>query len=263
MTTKKAKTGSTTALVPATTAEQRFPVLTSGQRITTALKETLGGESLSIADLDRISIPGAGGIIWSYTKNGEDQNPKGITGIIVHHGVTRLYFAAPYGAGEKMPPTCWSKDGITGIGLPGGECMTCPLSQWDSKTDAKGNHVKGQACQQRRLLFVLLEGEYLPRVISVPPSSLQASKKYLVGLAGQGLSHSRVLTEISLLKTQNAGGIPYAELRFKMLERLAPETAERAQSYGAQIKAAMGKATGEDMTHQNTDEKVAIEELPA
>ena len=239
------------------TQSDRFPALASGQRITTMLKEGLAGETLSIADLDRIKIPTGGGTAWSYSQKGEDIVGKTIEGVIVHHQMTRVYWAAPYGSGAELsPPDCFSADAITGKGDPGGDCSVCPMAEWGSK-----NGQRGQACQARRLLFILLEGELLPRIISVSPGSLTVAKKYILSLVREGLTHTRVVTSIGLVKTKNAGGIDYSQLTFKMAGVLTAEVASRARVYGDQLRVVMQRVSGDDMVTQNTDEQIVEERL--
>lgn len=232
----------------------QFPALATGQRIVTMLKETLSGESLSISDLDRITVPAGGGMAWGYSKDGEDRSERALTGIIIHHTPWRRFYSKPYGStDQKLPPDCFSRDGITGDGIPGGTCAVCPLDKFNTADGGKGS---GKACQERRLLFLLLPGEYLPRIVDVPTMSFQPSKKYLVSLPQQGTSHSRVLTKLGLMKTQNAGRIDYSQVTFTMAGRLEPETAERATTYGRQLRALMAGATAADVMTENTDEDV-------
>lgn len=47
----------------------------------------------------------------------------------------RLYFKGDKDDGGNRPLSCRSMDGRVGIGDPGGECGSCPLSQWGQSED--------------------------------------------------------------------------------------------------------------------------------
>jgi hypothetical protein len=220
-----------------------YPVLASSQRIGTLLRDALNGEALQLSDLDRIAIPGAGGTTWTVLRGGEEVDEKELRGIILHHQVTRVYFSQPYGStAEKVPPDCFSRDGVHGEGIPGGDCNVCPMNEWGSKGDSKG-----KACAQRRIIFLLMEGDYLPVMISAPPSSLQASRKYMLGLVREGKRHTDVITGITLSKEKNQGGIAYGEMRFRSLGALDSDMARKVDTYGRYLAALLSGAQGTEL----------------
>jgi hypothetical protein len=42
--------------------------------------------------------------------------------------------------GDHMEQLCFSGDGVTGVGDPGGECASCPLNQWTPNPDKPGRN---------------------------------------------------------------------------------------------------------------------------
>jgi len=55
--------------------------------------------------------------------------------IIIDGKNSRAFYRTAYDpkkakGGDVAQPDCKSADGITGVGDPGGECKTCPMSQW-------------------------------------------------------------------------------------------------------------------------------------
>jgi len=200
--------------------------------ISTALSTNIGAGGLSEFDLPRIKMPAGGGLQWIVpTLEGEAMEPA-IEGVIVLARDTRAYYAQPISeSGGGQPPDCWSADGTTGIGKPGGACMACPLARYGS---APGS--RGQACKQIKQLFVLRGSLLLPEVVTLPPTSLKAAKQYLLKLTSQGVPYYAVVTRIGLERTKNAQGIAYSRAVLTFVRRLAPEEVERAREYHEMLK---------------------------
>lgn len=47
----------------------------------------------------------------------------------------------------KQPPKCQSKDGIFGIGVPGGRCVDCPMAKWGER-DRETGKSQPPACKE-------------------------------------------------------------------------------------------------------------------
>lgn len=204
-----------------------------------ALAENLGDEKIDARDLEKIQVPGSGSTMWVVpTLEGEIET-KELLGIIVNTKNIRLFWSNSLdetGGGE--PPACYSDDGIHGVGDPGGLCETCLNAQWGS-----GKGEKAQACQSRRLLFILLPDSILPAVLSVPPSSLRGAKQYLLRLASKGTPVHSVVTKLTLTKDKNDAGIAYSKINFSVATRLDGETAEKIKSYAVGIKPYLSSST--------------------
>ena len=175
------------------------------------ITDNLEGEEFSPQDLTRISVPGGGGQTFSIPSPGGDIDAKTIEGIIIKVQTVRIYFSQPFGSGEVTPPDCFSNDGMTGIGNPGGNCATCPLNEWGSKGDGK----KGKVCSEKRNIFILPADSLLPYVLSAPVMSIKNYKTYLQHLTRKGISIKAVTTIVGLEKDKNEGGIAYSKLTFR------------------------------------------------
>ena len=125
------------------------------------LAENLGGESLGLGDLPRVSVPAGGGSRWELPTIDGSEAVAEITGVIVHQQVMRGYFESNIAA-AGTPPACYSNDGVIGIGEPGGDCASCPLNQFGPNREAK-------VCKEKKALFIVREGESLPLLLRVPP----------------------------------------------------------------------------------------------
>lgn len=212
------------------TIEATYPVLSQGaEEILAVIDSNLQGEQISPFDLEQIKVPGGGSTSWQLS-TGEEE--KVLEGIIVYHKLPRgRWEGSIEETGGGQPPVCVSEDSLTGVGDPGGDCLTCPYAAFGSAE--KG---AGQACKQRRLLFLLREGNLLPAVISIPAMSLKASKQYMVSLVSRGIPLHAVMTKITLEKAQNSASITYARAKFTVGDRLSPEHAAQVEQYAKSMR---------------------------
>jgi hypothetical protein len=211
------------------------------------IEENLGGQEVTEFDLTRLSVPSgkAAKYRWELpTLEGSDVVDE-VSGIIVSQKASRGYWPLSIDAGGGgNPPVCSSPDGRIGFGKqwatkadpdPEGEpvalkCADCPLSKFG--TDEQG---RGQACKQSSSLFLIMETGFLPAVVSVPPTSLAAIRKYMFRLSNAGIRYDQVVTTFGLEKASNSGGTEYAEIAPRMGGRLDPDAHERAKAYGAML----------------------------
>jgi len=215
------------------------------------LSESLGGEALSPQDLDQIKVPSGGGTSWEIETVAGPDSVKELNGIIVASQVQRVYWAEAF-SGGNTPPDCVSTDGITGHGSPGGKCAECPMAEFGSS-----DNNRSQACQQRRMLFFVEECDILPKVISVPPSSLKAARQYLVRLAGQRMLPYGVVTRLTLEKDKNADGIAFSKMVFQAGAPVDPEVIPAVRGYVRQMKPAL-TAVATQVATEAADEDVAF-----
>lgn len=196
------------------------------------LEANIGGEQIDQFALDRVKVPGAGGIAWEVpTLEGVDM-AKTVEGVIVGWKTVRSLYLTPFTGGGE-PPVCSSDDGTIGIGDPfekgqagQQDCSTCPHNQWGSALDGKGKR-----CSERRLVFMLRENDMLPIMISFPPTSIKPLANYFLRLTQAGLYYWDVVTTLSLEKTKSQGGIDYAIIKPAVSQRLTSEVAEKFKAY--------------------------------
>ena len=139
-----------------------------------AMAEEMDGLQLSFP---RIKIPSGGGLAFEVP--GDDpENPdavKEVVGVIVDHHPVNAYWADKY-AGANNPPDCSSMDGKVGIDADGNRkpCNSCQYNQWGSAEDGRG-----KACKNMHRVYILREGEMLPLLLTLPPTSLKNLSDYL------------------------------------------------------------------------------------
>ena len=207
------------------------------QWLSDAMSEDCAGIDLQ---LDRIKIPAGGSTAFEIpSADGNDSEMvKEITGVILYNHPANAYYTDKYTGGSN-PPDCGSFDGIHGSGNPGGNCKNCPFNKFGS------GEGKSKACKNRRMLYILREGELFPVILNLPVGSSGAYKNYVKRLLTQRNSLSRVVTSISLKKAMSDSNIAYSQASFKFvrtltdkeIESLAP-LIEQMKTYAANLTAA-------------------------
>lgn len=215
---------------------EAYPALMEGVGALAEVMEENAGRKLQLTDLTRITVPTGGGqsfeIFDELTR--ETSNVKTISGVLVHWRRSRVYWPAPAAGQPEIshePPSCTSVDGR--FPVPGGAfgdggesanlnlpvmvqgvsrrtCAKCPMNEW-------GSHPKegrrGKACKEQTLLFILQEGDTLPVIVSVPPTSKVAVEKFMVKLSTTHTAHySGFKLQFGLTKVEKAGSEPYSQL---------------------------------------------------
>ena len=204
-------------------------------------------EPLRAADLDRIKVPGGGGTAWEVqTLDGIKHVPL-LRGIVLASKMGRAYWEDEF-SGESNPPDCMSLNGLTGEGKPGGNCEACPFNEYESAK--KG---KGKACKEQRTIMALLEGDLLPTVLRVPPSSLKAWRSYMMRVSKGGKRVQHVITDMSLNKAKSSDGISYAEIVFTSAGVLAEEEVAAIESYISSVASSLEAAHADVVAEQPSE----------
>ena len=199
------------------------------------LEQNVGQGGVAIGDLDRSRFPSGGNMAWNVpTIENEAASQKEIVGIIVAWIEPRAYWQKAFTG--STPPNCRSNDGVVGVGDPGGACRTCPLAQFESKSDGSGGFTGAQACKVVRQLLVLRPDDIMPLVVNIPPTSLKTVRKYFLQLTSKRLSHRHVVTAIGLEPDKNANGITYAKATFRLVRKLDDAEILAVNPYANQAK---------------------------
>jgi hypothetical protein len=196
------------------------------QEVMAAFHTNCASGSITEFDLPRIKVA-SGTALWLINELEGEATVPAIEGVVVHVRDTRSYFHSK-DAGN-VPPDCSSRDGVTGIGKPGGECAGCPLAEFESAPDGGA----GQACKQSKQLFILRGTSMLPEVVSIPPTSLKAIRQFFLKLVTQRMQYHHCILRIELEKAQNAQGKAYGKAVMKFVRRLSPEEITRAEEMRA------------------------------
>jgi len=223
-----------------TLKKEQWPVLADSKASAASIVQNMAGEEISANLLNRIKVPAGGGTTWMVTDEaGEEQPIKDLQGVILHTIRRRGYWTNPDPL--KVPPDCASTDMITGIGAPGGTCANCLHNQFGTSTKSDGTAGKGKACSERKLVFLLREGQFLPDVVSIPSASLKAMQMYqLRGLVPYAIW--QVVTAFKLSKEVSSDGIDYAEVKPYRAGVLDVATAAALRDYAQAMQAVFSSA---------------------
>lgn len=236
-------------IVPGDDSPYALLRMNAGEAVT-IIKDALGGDTLSIRDLDRIKVPSGGGTVWEIPSLDGERAEKELNGVIIHKATRRVYWDKAYGEEDvdgDGKPACQSNDGDFGVGTPGGSCSSCPLNEWETAENGKG-----KACRETRQLFVLTENDLLPIAITVPPASLGAFRDYILRLLRAQLSASDVVTRLTLKKetAKDNDKIKFSKIEFARAANLGPDAVSRIKAYE---QALMPAITATTVTRDETD----------
>lgn len=158
---------------------------------------------------DRVKLPAGGGTAFEIpsAESDESEMAKDITGVIVYNHPAYAYYHDKYTGGNN-PPDCGSFDGVTGIGTPGGNCANCPYNKFGS------GEGQSKLCKNKRMLYILREGELFPITLSLPTGSLNSFTNYVKSQLSRGRKLNQVVTKITLKKATNASGIAFSQAVF-------------------------------------------------
>ena len=152
----------------------------------------------------------------------EGEDPvKELEVVIIHAKKTNIYYENPYDPSDVSAPDCFSTDGEvphSSVKVPqNASCRKCSKAEFG--TNARGT---GKACRNLKPIYVLCSDEsIMPRVISVPPSSLKEANRYLMDITERGLSYRKIKTKISVYKENPKD--TYVKLKFSVAGKLDPQ----------------------------------------
>ncbi len=134
------------------------------------------------------------------------------------------------------------------MGNPGGSCSKCMYNQFGSGDG------QSKACKNRRMIYILMEGEIFPMVLSLPTGSLKEFTKYLKRQLSKGRKLNQIVTKISLKKATSGSGIAFSQAVFAFERVLRPEektaitaVTESVKVYAANLTSADFVAVEEDV----------------
>ena len=232
-----------------------LPAMVEGDFSSDEIAEDADG--LQMMSFQRVKIP-AGGALQFEIPTEDPDNPdyaRTLEGVILYnHSAYTLW---PEGSeyDEDTKPLCSSVDGKTGIGEPGGACATCPMNAYGSARDGG----RGKACKNMRDIYLLRSGEYMPLLISLPPTSIKPFKEFL----NRAFVYRRRATYGSLiqigLKKENNGSNDYSVATFRLVRDFQGEELAQIRAYANGFKEQI-KAINKEMGRED-DPQAEIAEL--
>jgi len=193
------------------------------------IQENLKKQPLTHTLFDIVKSPSGGATVFTIPGLSGEEVQKELTGIVLTYTTPRAYWDSPDPV-EGTPPVCYSRDSL--ISHEGKPCYQCPLNDFGSKGNGETN---AKACREAVELFLLRPESIVPIIVRVPVSSKKLFLKYLTRLVGNMTPLSAVVTRITLTKTTNKTGQPYAQFHFDAVGMLSPEEAAAARAYGQKL----------------------------
>lgn len=194
------------------------------------IKQNLKNQPLSIQLFDTVKAPSGGTTVFTVPGIAGDEIEKSITGIILDYTTPRAYWETSDPV-EGTPPTCYSTNNI--ISTDGKNCSTCPFNTFGSRNGES----LAKACKESVVLLMLRPGNIMPLAVRIPVSSKLIFQRYVTRLIGKMLPLSGVVTRITLDKTTNKSGQPYAVYNFEVADVLPADEAAAAKAFGENFMA--------------------------
>ena len=245
----KTKDPNTSLFVPLNTEPSQI------KDLATTLQENMENEALTERDLDRITVPTGGARYWVLPPKDESDEEKPVSalyGIILQTTPPRAYYARSMNEAGKNPPDCYSPDGINGIGIPGGDCLTCNFNKPNTDLNGKG----GKACKEYRMVYMLLPDRVLPAVLQLPRTSVRIYRDYSLRTGKKGISIYRSYTKFELEKIE--GDPDYSRVVITNMGKLTENDLIRLSRYTGAFKEtltelAKSEATARRMLYAGTE----------
>jgi hypothetical protein len=135
------------------------------------------------------------------------------------------YFDKPFSKGATgTGPTCYSINQRTGNGMPGDNCPSCPLRQFDEKGRAP-------ACREYRLLFGMRPSDGMVLQVDLPPTSKRSSTEHLRRMLALRVPSYR---EVTMVGFETSKGYPRAT--FARGLRLDAEQEQLAKAFSQVLR---------------------------
>lgn len=209
-----------------------FKLITLTGDLAEAVAEEMDG--LGNLPFDRVKIPSGGGLAFELPGEDEDdaESVTELIGVILDHNPVNAYWASKFAGGNEQPD-CSSYDGKQGVIRETGEirsCENCPYNKF-------GSDNAGKACKNIHRVFILREGNPVPLVLSLPPTSLKYMRNYIgKRVLLKGFRCWQVLTKITLKKEKSKDGITYSRAAFAFVGVLTPEQEKQAAAMREMVK---------------------------
>lgn len=213
-------------------------LMNSPEAVIQAIAENLGGASISESQLTKIKVPTGGATFFEIPSLTGATPEKELVGTLVFHRPGRAYFDRPFdqAGDDDRFPKCSSEDGLIGIGDPGGNCQTCHLAKFGTDVKANGQPGRGQACSERKTLYMIRGEQMIPDLVQVPATSIKPCIDFLFNLAKSGILYYKALIAIQLVRQQSADNIAYATLDFKYIRPLGETEVANATAWNAMMR---------------------------
>lgn len=217
------------------TKDFTLPEMIEGEFTSEELADDYAGLQLTF---QRVKIPGGGSL--QFEMPGDDpEDPdyvKTIEGVIVYSHPASAYWPEGAEYDDNVTPLCSSVDGVHGCGTPGGACAMCDLNKYGTATDGNGKAAKGKACKNMRHLYILRDGEFMPILLALPPTSLKPYSDFINScfVTRRRPTYASIV-QIGLKKAEN-GSNTYSVATFKKTADFTGEQLAQIKAYATDFR---------------------------
>lgn len=226
--------------------------VTSQEALELMLQEDMA--SLPRIMLRRVKNPSGGSVFFTIKdESGEEASVGELNGVVVHHHPSNAYWIKG-NKEEEDKLMCQSPDGTVGFGNPGGVCSKCSYNRFPK--DGKG----GKPCKNSHVLYLLANGEAMPMIVTVPPTSINEWSKFLSEVLGPHQKPTKTVEiSIKLSKVKGQGNIAWAVFNFSVIRQLSEQEVLNAISKSQIIQVMIAQRKKElSMQPEDTSEDVEI-----
>ena len=239
-----------------------LPDMIAGEFTNEDMADDLEGLQISF---QRVKIPGGGTLQFEMPSDNpeEPDYAKTIEGVILYSHPNFAYWPDGMEYDDNVSPLCTSIDGKIGCGTPGGACAVCQFNKYGTATDAKGNPTKGKACKNMRNLYILRNGESMPIVLSLPPTSLRPYEEFFNGsFAMKRRPSYTAVVQIGLKRVDGVN--PYSVATFKKVHDFSGEELMQVTTYAKGFREQIKSLNQMRMTEalNRSDSEPFYEEAP-
>lgn len=199
-----------------------------------AIRYNLRDEKISEFDLDRVKVPAGGATVFQVPTLEGIANQEAIEGIILHVGVRRSFWEDTMPSNN--PPDCYSIDGLTGLGDPGGDCANCPFNEFGSAVRPDGSQGRGKRCKERRLILLLRPEDRLPLACSAPPASIKGIKQFLMRLP---VPMYQAVVRLTLVGDRSQDGVQFSKVVPEYLGYVSKDHGNALKAYAETLRKAI------------------------
>lgn len=179
---------------------------------------------------------------------------KEFEGIILHHSAANAWWLKPFNeTGGGDIPNCFSMDAFSPEGdmLQSKNCVECPKNQFKTAVGKDGEPGRGKACKNMWRLHVLVDGQVIPKRLTLPPSNTGGIQEFLVGLRDRNIPYILAIVKFGLKPSKNKDNISYSTVTYELKAVITDKEVAKQLKV---IKDSFADSFGQAITHDETGE---------
>lgn len=186
---------------------------------------------------------------------------KELRGVVLLSQRIRGYWPKTGGDGNKAPQ-CASLDCVTGVERDTQQrisCARCPHAAWGSEVKPDGTSGKGQACKEKRRVFIVQGDAEVPVLLVVPTSSIREYDEFISARLARKIPNTAAETIFRLHPETSGDGFKYAKLSCEIGDKVPPREILRLAKLRQSMAEWAGRmAVGAEDADEDVDTGTAV-----